>query len=54
MLLGTGDADFKGCFAALKAIGYQGVYVIQAWRGADYVKDAQDQLRFTISLLSSL
>ncbi len=54
LLLGTGDADFKGCFAALKAIGYTGIYTIQAWRGTDYLKDAQDQLRFVTSTISSL
>lgn len=54
MLLGTGDADFKGCFTALKAIGYKGVLTIQAWRGEDYLRDAQNQLQFIISTLSSL
>ena len=46
LLLGTGDADFDGCFTALAQNGYQGVYTLQAWRGPDYLKDARYQLDF--------
>lgn len=44
--LGEGDADFAGCFAALKEIGYAHGYTMQAWRGADYLADAAQQLKY--------
>ncbi len=54
MLLGTGDADFDGCFLALKEIGYKGNYVLQAWRGEDYLGDAKKQLEFTKNKLNKI
>lgn len=44
--LGTGDADFDGCFKALASLGYRGTYTLQAWRGTDYISDAATQLTF--------
>ncbi|MCX5796523.1 MAG: sugar phosphate isomerase/epimerase [Elusimicrobia bacterium] len=35
--LGTGDSDFAGAFAQLKACGYGGHFVLQAARGPDEV-----------------
>lgn len=32
--LGTGDADFKALFEAIKRVGYQGDFILQAARGA--------------------
>ena len=33
--LGTGDADLNYCFAALKALGYQGDFILQVARGPE-------------------
>ena len=54
MLLGTGDADFPGCFKVLKEIDYRGGFTMQAWRGEDYLKDTEIQLTFVKKCLSSL
>ena len=54
MLLGTGNADFTGCFLALKDIGYNSNYVLQAWRGKDYLSDAQKQLAFAKEKLNNI
>ncbi len=51
--LGTGDADFRGCFAALNSIRYQGSCTLQAWRGADYLGAAAAQLAFAQRQLSN-
>jgi hexulose-6-phosphate isomerase len=52
--LGSGDVDFRSCFAALREIGYAGDLTLQAWRGEDYLADAERQLTFVRSLLRSL
>ncbi len=44
VLLGEGDADLAGCLRALSEIRFEGVPIMQAWRGANYRKDAEDQL----------
>lgn len=46
VLLGQGDADYKGCFDALKKVGFSGTIIMQAWRGEDYLGDAKKQLLF--------
>ncbi len=48
--LGTGDADYRGCFKALHEIGFSGTIIMQAWRGENYLKDAEKQLLFLKSL----
>lgn len=53
MTLGEADADFDGCFLALKEIGYKGNYILQAWRGKDYLDDARKQLEFTKNKLNN-
>lgn len=52
LLLGTGDADFLGCFTALKTINYAGGFTLQAWRGPDYLEDAKSQLAFVKNTLN--
>lgn len=54
MLLGEGAADFPSCFHAFKDIDYKGGFTLQAWRGEDYLKDAETQLAFIKKCLSSL
>ena len=54
MLLGTGDADFEDCFSALKEIGYKGNYVLQAWRGDNYLNDARKQLEFARNKINNV
>lgn len=54
MLLGTGDVDFVGCFTALKEIGYAGPFILQAWRGENYIHDARTQLQFVKNLLTKI
>ncbi len=54
VLLGTGDADFTGCFQALKEIDYLGTYTLQAWRGTDYLADAKTQLSFVKNKLHTV
>lgn len=51
--LGTGDVDFPTCFAALKEIDYRDGFILQAWRGENYLKDAETQLTFIKKCLSS-
>ncbi|MEK7552844.1 MAG: sugar phosphate isomerase/epimerase [Patescibacteria group bacterium] len=53
-LLGTGDADFKGCFEAFKAIDYRGGFTLQAWHGEDYLQDATNQLAFVKKILKQI
>lgn len=51
LLLGTGDTNYPDAFAALKEIGYSGAITLQAWRGEDYLADAETQLKFVKGLL---
>ncbi len=44
--LGEGDANFESVIKALREIDWQGTLVMQAWRGEDYINDAQIQLQF--------
>src|SRR3989344_65288 len=44
--LGEGDADYEGCLSALRGIGFGGTIIMQAWRTADYLSDAERQLLF--------
>lgn len=45
--LGAGDVNFKGCFRALKNIGFNGPMILQANRSdVSYLDDAQRQLDF--------
>lgn len=52
--LGSGDADFRSHFAALKEIRYEGWLVIQGARGADDVETAKTYLHFIHTLLRAL
>lgn len=52
--LGTGDADFKGCFRALLDIDYQDNYILQAWRGINYLDDARTQLAYIKNIIHKL
>ena len=52
MMLGTGDTDFNGIFRSLSKIDWYGTLVMQAWRGEDYIGDAQTQLEFIRSFFS--
>ena len=38
--LGKGDTDLKGCFQAIKEIGYSGTIIIQGARGSDDIATA--------------
>jgi sugar phosphate isomerase/epimerase len=51
VLLGTGDTDFKGAFAALKEVGYAGDYTFETNRGDDPVATAKQHLAFVKGLL---
>lgn len=42
--LGAGDAKLSECLHALREIGFEGVPIMQAWRGNDFLQDAQEQL----------
>ncbi len=44
--LGTGDANYQACFAALAEQGFSGTVVMQAWRSQDYLEDAKQQYSF--------
>lgn len=50
LLLGTGDADIRGCLKALQEVSFKGSLVLQAWRGEDYLADAHSQYMFLTSL----
>ena len=49
--LGKGDADFNYCFAALKALGYRGDFILQVARGreGEEVSWARDNRQFVLS-----
>lgn len=51
VFLGTGDADFRGSFDALRDIGYAGPFIMQAWRESAYLADIRRQLAFVADLL---
>jgi hexulose-6-phosphate isomerase len=46
VLLGQGDADFDGFFAATQAAGYTGPIILQTAFGADTLGIARSHLRF--------
>jgi sugar phosphate isomerase/epimerase len=46
VLLGTGDTDFDGAFAALRDIGYRGDYTCETHRGDDPIATARVHARF--------
>ena len=46
VLLGTGDTDFDGAFAALRDIGYSGDYTCETHRGDDPLETAKRHARF--------
>lgn len=50
--LGTGNVNFDEVFKALKTIGYHGQYTLQAWRGENYLDDAQSQRAFVKKYIS--
>ncbi len=52
-LLGKGAVPFEESFKALKDIGYSGQFTLQAWRGAEYLNDADTQRIFVKNLISS-
>lgn len=52
MPFGTGDTDFRGCFAALRRGAYSGPLILEAWRSAAYIEDARRQLLFVQNLLN--
>lgn len=54
MFLGSGDADFKSCFLALKEIGFNGNLIMQAFRGENYLDDAKKQFLFLKGILSKI
>jgi L-ribulose-5-phosphate 3-epimerase len=49
--LGEGSVDFPDVFAALKEVNFQGLGILQAWRGANYLDDAKRQLEFVKNFL---
>ncbi len=51
VILGTGDTDFKGAFAALKEIGYAGDYTCETNRGDEPVETAKRHRQFVKDLL---
>lgn len=52
--LGKGQADFEKCFAVLSKIGYNGTYILQAWRGENYLTDAKEQFKFVRSIADKI
>lgn len=52
--LGTGDVKFNDCFRTFKLIGFDGPFILQAWRGDDYLGDAKRQFEFVQSVTSSV
>lgn len=47
VMLGSGDADFAGCLASLRSIGWIGSLTMQAWRSPEnYKEEAKQQLAF--------
>ena len=47
--LGTGDVQFSDCFWAFKLVNFTGPYILQAWRGDNYLGDAKRQLEYARS-----
>ncbi|MDO8676862.1 MAG: sugar phosphate isomerase/epimerase family protein [Candidatus Azambacteria bacterium] len=52
--LGEGDVDFTKCFRALREIGFCGPYILQAYRGDNYLNDAKKQLEFVKNKMEAL
>ena len=51
MILGTGDTDLAGAFAALSAIGYTGAFTLETNRGNDPIETAITHLKMVEDLL---
>ncbi len=51
VLLGTGDADLAGAFAALRAVGYKGEFTLETNRGGDPVETARTHREIVRGLL---
>jgi L-ribulose-5-phosphate 3-epimerase len=51
VILGTGDADLAGAFAALRAIGYAGGFTLETNRGNDPVETARAHRKLVEGLL---
>lgn len=49
--LGRGDAKIAACLRMLQECRFEGVPIMQAWRGDHFLKDAQDQLAFLNKLM---
>lgn len=49
--LGKGSVNFPDVFAALKEVNFDGLSVLQAWRGEDYLGNAKRQLEFIKNFL---
>lgn len=45
-LLGEGDTDFDGVFAAFAKMNYRGPFILQTQRGTDEIETANNHLRF--------
>ena len=52
--LGTGDADFAGAFAALRAADYRGNFILQAARGPDELAWTKKNVAFARRWIDSL
>lgn len=52
-LLGKGAVPFGESFKALKDVGYHGQFTLQAWRGAEYLNNADTQRTFVKNLIAS-
>lgn len=50
--LGTGDVDFPAVINALREIMWNGTLVLQAWRGEDFITDAQKQLEYIRNIMN--
>jgi sugar phosphate isomerase/epimerase len=51
VILGTGDTDLVGAFAALRAIGFAGEFTLETNRGNDPVETASAHLKLVEDLL---
>lgn len=54
VMLGNGDARLAGCFSILKKNNFCGPYILQAWRGGEYLVDAREQLMHCKGLMKNL
>lgn len=49
--LGEGSVNFPDVFAALKEVGYDGLAILQAWRGEEYLADSKRQFEFLMDFI---